>query len=86
MCFTRSWLPESVATQVDQEIPLLFTHDSNVPLCLHQSLKLLTEHRIELALEYVSLYGEQLAVSQTFRLSSPRQDYARALRKLGAAQ
>ncbi|WP_415844401.1 hypothetical protein ACMYUJ_14620 [Stutzerimonas zhaodongensis] len=81
-CFSRSWLPMGAAILVDQEIALLAMRDVSVPLCLHESLKLLTEHRIEVAMEYGSLYGEQLSMTQGFELDSPRQDYARALRKL----
>ncbi len=81
-CFARSWLPMGAAILVDQEIALLAMQDGSVPLCLHESLKLLTEHRIVVALEFGSLYGEQLSVEQAFELGSPRQDYARALRKL----
>lgn len=84
VCFIRSWLPVGAAIVVDQEIPLLATNGSNMPLCLHESLKLLTEHRIELTLEYGSLYGETLSGLETLELRSPRQDYARALQKLGA--
>ena len=85
-CFSRSWLPVGAAILVDQEIALLAMQDVSVPLCLHESLKLLTEHRIEVALEFGSLYGEQLSMAQPFELGSPRQDYARALRKLSDLQ
>ena len=85
ICFTRSWIPAGAAIREDQEIALLAITDPSMQLCLHESLKLLTEHRIELNLNYRSLYGERLTSTDTFTLRSPREDYARALRKLNAA-
>jgi len=83
LCFRTARLPLETTIQVGQELPLLsMRSSSSVALCLHESIKLLSEHQIHIALEYQSLYGENLWVGNSYRLPSARHDYARALRKL----
>ncbi len=86
MCFSKAWLPPKTAIKSGQEIMLLAIANDRMELCLLENLKLLTEHQVQIHIEYESLYGKTGWAANAYELTSARHDYARALRRLKARQ